>query len=110
MPSQPGELLIGREAELAVLQQAIERALSGHESWLMVGGEPGIGKTHFARQAAALAEKHGVRALWGRCSEDAGAPPFLPWTRALEAALNAFDAPDLGRQRSDDAAQAAALG
>ena len=106
MPIQPDDLLVGREPELALLRQALERAQDGHESWLMLAGEPGIGKTRLAEAAAALAEQHGMRALWGRCPEEAGAPPFLPWTRALEAALRAFDAPALGAQLGRDAAAA----
>ena len=89
MPIDSNDRLIGREAELAVLRDAVEHALVGRDSWLMLAGEPGIGKTRLAEAAAVLAEQCGMRALWGRCPEEAGAPPFLPWTRALEAALRA---------------------
>ena len=106
MLPQSNDILIGREAELALLEQAVERGLGGHESWLMLAGEPGIGKTRLAEEAATLADQHGMRALWGRCPEEAGAPPFLPWTRALEAALRAFDAPALGAHLGRDAAAA----
>ena len=106
MPINSNDRLIGREAELAVLRDAVEHALVGRDSWLMLAGEPGIGKTRLAEAAAVLAEQRGMRALWGRCPEEAGAPPFLPWTRALEAALRALDAPGLGAHLGRDAAAA----
>ncbi len=106
IPALSNDLLIGRKTELALLRQAIERSREGRESWLMLAGEPGIGKTRLAEEAAALAEQGGMRALWGRCPEEAGAPPFLPWTRALEAALSAFDSPELGAHLGRGAAAA----
>jgi serine/threonine protein kinase len=38
--------LIGREQEFAELKHAVEEALAGRGSLVMIGGEPGIGKTH----------------------------------------------------------------
>ncbi len=99
-------MLIGREPELALINEAVEQAIAGRGSWLMMAGEPGIGKSRLAEEAAALAERRGMRALWGRCLEEAGAPPFLPWTRALEAGLHTFEADDLGAPLGRDAAAA----
>ena len=30
-------------------------------------------------------DEQGARALWGRCYEDPGAPPYWPWARLLGA-------------------------
>ena len=38
--------LIGRENELIELKRALDDALAGRGSLVMIGGEPGIGKTH----------------------------------------------------------------
>ncbi|MEO6319282.1 MAG: ATP-binding protein, partial [Polaromonas sp.] len=99
-------MLIGREPELALVKESVEQAFAGRGSWLMLTGEPGIGKSRLAEEAAALAERRGMRALWGRCLEEAGAPPFLPWTRALEAGLDPLKADDLGALLGRDAAAA----
>lgn len=72
----------------------------------MLTGEPGIGKTRLAEEAAAMAEAQGLRAIWGRCLEEAGAPPYLPWSRALEAALQPVDGPGPGGWLGPDAAAA----
>jgi DNA-binding CsgD family transcriptional regulator len=46
-------------------------------------GEPGIGKTRTATVLAEHARDHGIRVLWGRCHEGAGAPSFWPWVEVL---------------------------
>ena len=105
-PTPANDRLIGRELELALIKASVEQAFAGHGSWLMLAGEPGIGKSRLAQEAAALAERRGMRALWGRCLEEAGAPPFLPWTRALEAGLNTLKAGDFVTPLGRDAAAA----
>lgn len=105
-PAPANDRLIGREPELARVKASVEQAFAGQGSWLMLTGEPGIGKSRLAEEAAALAERRGMRALWGRCLEEAGAPPFLPWTRALEAGLHPLKADDLGALLGRDAAAA----
>ncbi|HLZ71104.1 MAG TPA: AAA family ATPase [Dehalococcoidia bacterium] len=73
----------GREVELAALDAGLEAAIAGvgHLAW--IAGEPGIGKTRLAAALAMRAGLQGVRALWGRCSEDAGAPAFWPWIQII---------------------------
>jgi hypothetical protein len=48
----------------------------------MVAGEPGIGKTRIAQELARHAEEHGALVLWGRCHEEAGAPPYWQVNRS----------------------------
>jgi predicted ATPase len=77
--------LVGRGTVLAGLGAALDAALAGHGSLVLLTGEPGIGKTvlaaHFADEAAA----RGVRVAWGRCAEGEGVPAFWPWTQVLRA-------------------------
>ena len=51
------EVLVGREADLAALRDALKRIRSAEPSTVLVGGEAGVGKTRlveeFARAAAA---------------------------------------------------------
>ena len=45
--------LFGREAERALLSDALERAREGHGSLLLLSGEAGVGKTRLAEEVAA---------------------------------------------------------
>src|SRR4029453_1624948 len=36
-------------------------------------------------ELASRAKDAGARVLWGRCSKRAGAPPYWPWTQALQS-------------------------
>lgn len=73
---------MGRERELAVLEAALERALSGAGGIVAIAGEPGIGKTTLARWLSAHAEREGVPVLCGRGVES-GAPVLWPWRQAV---------------------------
>ncbi len=79
------ERLIGRERELTELLPLVDRALAGGGGLLLVGGEPGIGKSRLAEALAARAHERGARVLVGRCWEAGGAPAYWPWVQALRA-------------------------
>ena len=83
------EPFVGRRGELQLLHAALGGALAGRGRVVMLSGEAGIGKTRLAQEVATLALRRGMLALWGRCLEEPGAPPFLPWTRAMQACLRA---------------------
>ena len=81
--------LIGREGERELVVASLEAAAAGlGGAVLVVTGEPGIGKTRLAEEAAAVGAERGVRGVWGRCWDD-GAPLYWPWTQVLRA-LGAF--------------------
>lgn len=65
-------VLIGREAELAQLADALEDAAAGRPRTIAVGGEAGIGKTRLLTE---FAERHRgeARVLIGRCIDLGGA-------------------------------------
>jgi class 3 adenylate cyclase len=74
---------VGRDAELSVLEAAVRDASGGQGGFVLVSGEPGIGKTTLCEQAADRAADRGSEVLWGRCAERSGAPPFWPWVQVL---------------------------
>ena len=76
-------------ANLKVFRAAFDRMLAGRRQLLLVSGEPGIGKTRCAEALASVAEDQGALVLWGRCQEDAGAPPYWPWVQILRAYVDA---------------------
>ncbi|SNS96329.1 Transcriptional regulatory protein, C terminal [Geodermatophilus saharensis] len=86
VPVPSGEL-VGRDAHLRVVDEALAGTASGRGRVVLVAGEPGIGKTRLAEEAARRARGSGVTVAWGRSDQDAGAPPFWPWTQVLRDLL-----------------------
>jgi len=82
---------VGRQSELHELQAALDAAIAGRGGVLLLTGEPGIGKTRLAEEAAGLAERQGMRVLWGRCWEGDGAPAFWPWVQTIRAYIQQCD-------------------
>jgi hypothetical protein len=77
------EQLINREREMAELRTALDDACAGRGRIVLLGGEPGIGKTRLASALANDAEARDVPVWWGRGWEDGSAPAFWPWNVAL---------------------------
>ena len=74
---------VGRQYELGEIHAAMSAAIAGRGKVLCVSGEPGIGKTRLADEAAIHAASGGMRVHWGRCFEDGGAPAYWPWIQVL---------------------------
>jgi DNA-binding SARP family transcriptional activator len=82
-PARPAlPRLVGREPHLRRIGDRLADAARGAGGVLVVGGEPGIGKTRLAEFAAELATERGFAVAWGRCVEDA--PAFWPWVQAAK--------------------------
>src|SRR6201997_3016502 len=77
--------IAGRGRALEVFRERLSRMLSRRTQLVLISGEPGIGKTRCAEALAELAEDQGALVLWGRCHEEAGAPPYWPWVQILRA-------------------------
>ena len=75
--------LLGRDAQLAELGQAVERARRGTGTLLLLSGEAGVGKTRLADEAGAAS---GVLVLRGAASSSA-VSPYGPVVAALRAYL-----------------------
>lgn len=87
----------GREAELANVEQRVRAALAGSGGIVALCGEPGIGKSHTAQEIARRAALQGMHVSWGRCNEEAGAPPYWPWQQVLQAWADVQDEVTLQR-------------
>src|SRR5262245_27653300 len=74
---------IGRTEEMAALRTAIDAALGGQASLVMVAGEPGIGKTRLAEEAGAYARLRGAQVLVGRCYEGESASPYSSFVEVI---------------------------
>jgi DNA-binding SARP family transcriptional activator len=74
--------MVGRTAELARLHNRLAQTTLGAQHTIFIGGEPGIGKTTLAREAARSAVGDETVVLVGRCDEHV-AVPYRPFIEAL---------------------------
>ena len=100
---------IGRQQELALLNAALDDALSGRGQMVMLAGEPGIGKTRLAQELASRAESLGARVLWGWCYEHVGAPPYWPYVQPIRAYIETADPQQLSSQMGPGGAEIAEI-
>jgi DNA-binding SARP family transcriptional activator len=99
----PGEVFVGREAELGRLREALVSARSGQGRLVLVAGEMGIGKSHLVRRLAAEVKADGQEVIWGRVWEEDGAPPYWPWLMILRQLLESRDVDWLRHRLGADA-------
>ena len=90
------ERLVGRDAALAVLRDALDGAARGRGGVALLAGEAGIGKTALAAELARQAAGEGARVLWGQCWQGEAVPAYWPWVQVLRAAAEAAPAAELG--------------
>src|ERR1700730_13017354 len=101
---------VGRKTERGAIRTAIDRALSGHGSLIMLGGGPGVGKSRLAMEMAEDASRVGFRCLVGHCYERDEPFPYLPFVEILESDLAQAASLDDYRQRmGDNAAELAQI-
>ncbi|QXJ25077.1 AAA family ATPase [Actinomadura graeca] len=86
---------VGRERELARLDEAARSAAAGRGGVVLVGGEAGMGKTALAERFAITLGGRGWTRAWGRAAETAGAPAAWPWAELLRE-LTAAAPPEPG--------------
>jgi tRNA A-37 threonylcarbamoyl transferase component Bud32/tetratricopeptide (TPR) repeat protein len=101
--------LIGREPEFAELKRSVEEALAGRGSLVMIGGEPGIGKTHLTGAILEEAKRRGAFAAIGHCYEMEGAPPYVPFIEMLEYSARTKPREAFRHSLGDDAPEVAKL-
>ena len=89
------EIFVGRQHEIDALCAALDAACAGNGRLALIAGEPGIGKTRTALELTAHAARCDARIVWGRCHEEAGAPPYWPWAQILRALAAAGDLDEL---------------
>jgi eukaryotic-like serine/threonine-protein kinase len=108
-PNHYREAFVDRAHEFAELTAGIDGAFASEGRLLTVSGEPGVGKSRLARQAAAYAEQKGARTLWGRCWEHGGAPPYWPWVQTLRRLIADTEPATLSGWLGTDAAEIAQI-
>ena len=94
---------VGRGDERAELGRWLDRAMLGRGGLVMVGGEPGVGKTRLVEQLLDAARQRRCQTLTGRCYEIEGTAPFIPFVEIIEQYARAVS-PELLRETLGDAA------
>jgi class 3 adenylate cyclase/tetratricopeptide (TPR) repeat protein len=84
-------LFVGRERILGQLEAALEDAFAARGRIVLLGGEPGIGKSYTAEALANTARARGALVCSGWGYEDEEAPPYWPWIQILRSALKIPD-------------------
>ena len=74
--------LFGRAAEQGTIARCWEAAKLGGRQVVLLSGEPGIGKTRLAMEAARTAYGEGAVVMFGSCDEDINLP-YGPFVEAL---------------------------
>jgi DNA-binding CsgD family transcriptional regulator len=79
-------VFVGRAAETAAAEQAWADVLAGHRQLVVIGGEPGAGKSRLVAEVASALHHRGAVVLLGQCTpEPAG--PYQPFVQCLEQLL-----------------------
>jgi tetratricopeptide (TPR) repeat protein len=86
-----------------MIASGLQRAATGQPSTLAVVGEPGIGKSRLAIEAAAAASAAGFVTLWGRAWEAGGAPAYWPWRQVCDGMSREGPIAQLWGRRGDSA-------
>ncbi len=90
--------LVGRDGELGELLAGLDDVVSGSGRLFLLAGDPGIGKSRLAHEAAARARDRGFKVAWGRCWEAGGAPAYWPWVQSLRACVRGVGGEELRSQ------------
>ena len=70
---------------MARVAHTLDEVLSGAGRFVLLMGEPGIGKTRLCDEITTVAGERGVPVLWGRSWEAGGAPAYWPWVQAFRS-------------------------
>src|SRR5262249_9387619 len=87
----PVPQLRGRDAEIRVLREALDRLTAGRPAIVLIEGEAGIGKTRLLECAVEDARGRGMQVATGRAEELEQTRPFGVVAAAFECTLSSFD-------------------
>src|SRR5262245_17617236 len=76
--------LVGRSAEVAVLQESLDELAEGRGRVLLLSGDPGVGKSRLTAELRELAAERGIRWLGARCLSYGAALAYWPFTDLMQ--------------------------
>jgi len=101
--------MVGRDVERAELVRHLDATFAGHGGVVLIGGEPGIGKTRLTEELLADARRRGATGRVGHCYEMQGSPPYVPFVEILEHNARVMPPAALRRLLGDDAPEVTRL-
>ncbi len=100
---------VGRPEERDRLRKLLDAAQAGRSAIVLIGGEPGVGKTRLAAEVVAEARTRGMFTTSGRCYDMKGAPPYIPFVEAIEYSLRVTPPENFRAALGDAASELARL-
>ncbi len=95
-PIEPGEVTVGREAELQRIDDVLDRTADGEAAVLWITGAPGLGRSRLLGEARLRAQLQGLDVVLARFFPDQGTDPTL--TSALSGATLQASSRNAGRK------------
>jgi DNA-binding SARP family transcriptional activator/tetratricopeptide (TPR) repeat protein len=87
----PNPVLVGRDAEVRDLDEALEEAWTGSSRLVLLTGDAGVGKTRLLEAMACKAAERGGIDIRGRCFESERVLPFALWADLLRSEHASLD-------------------
>ena len=84
---------VGRQAELALLELAMDEAMTGAMRSVAVVGPPGMGKTRLVEHFLRRVIQRGCTVLRGYCESELGGEPLQPFHHMLQSLAGETPAP-----------------
>jgi predicted ATPase len=81
------QALVGREHEIAQLDQVFEHVLAGQGRIVQIEGAAGVGKSHLVSAWSAHMQQRGVRVVAGGCQSINQQVSYTPWRPIVSALL-----------------------
>ncbi|WP_234582970.1 AAA family ATPase [Micromonospora sp. MH99] len=103
MDARVGDAIIGRDHPAGLLRAELDRAATSHGGFVLVTGEPGIGKTTLVTSVAREARQRGALVLGAACWDSDSAPGYWPWVQVLRALRRSADDWALARPDAEPA-------
>jgi hypothetical protein len=99
------ERLVGRERELALLDDLCASTAAGHGAVVVVSGAPGIGKSRLCAELARRAASAGLVVAESTCLVDAGLPGVWSWVSVVDTFGSGAEVTPLLAEPASDAAE-----
>lgn len=87
--------LVGRQAEMQLLEGSLRQAGAGRGGVVLLSGEAGVGKSRLARETVASARRQGFSVLVGRAMDSCTPSAFGPITEAFLTYFRTSGPPDV---------------
>ena len=107
-PSHPRQPFVGRSAEQQKLVALLDSVSRGEGALVLIGGEPGVGKTRLASEILEEGKSRGLLTLTGHAYEEEGAP-FISIVEILEEMVRVVPPRDLRRLLGEAGSEIARL-